>query len=100
MIPRWTIAVAVTATVAACGGGVTQHDSGDGGPVSGDSSAVTMDASSGCAPLEACCVTLTGAAQSLCQEVVAAGNAQDCATELGQFQAEGECLSQMGHDGG
>ena len=47
--------------------------------------------SPGCASLAACCATLSGGSQSLCEEVVAQGSATDCSTELGQLQAEGDC---------
>ena len=93
MIHRATIAIVVAAMLGACGGGVTQHDSGDGG-------AEAVDSSTGCAPLAACCATLTGAEQSLCNAVVGVGNAQDCATELGQLRAAGQCAPRPGSDGG
>jgi len=50
-----------------------------------------IDAAPGCAPLAACCSTLSSASQGLCNEVVASGNSSDCATELTQLQNGGDC---------
>jgi hypothetical protein len=68
-------------SVAACGGGVA---SGRGAP--SDAGAAT-----GCAPLAACCATLTGATESLCIAVVGQDNARNCATELSELVAGGNC---------
>jgi hypothetical protein len=58
----------------------------DGGP-----DASTVDASTPCGQLAACCPTLTGGPQSLCNSVAAAGDATNCATELAQLQSQGNC---------
>jgi hypothetical protein len=55
------------------------------------SDAQVIDSGQGCAPLASCCPTLTGASQSLCDSIAGAGNAGDCATELDQLEAGGEC---------
>jgi hypothetical protein len=46
---------------------------------------------SGCAALAGCCPSLSGASQSLCNAVVSAGDATNCAAELAQLESEGEC---------
>jgi hypothetical protein len=53
--------------------------------------AEVIDASPGCAALAACCPTLTGSSQALCDLVAQGGNTANCATELSQLQAEGDC---------
>ncbi len=49
------------------------------------------DAAQGCGPLAACCGTLSGATQTLCNTVVGAGNATSCAAELTQLLSGGYC---------
>jgi hypothetical protein len=77
----------------ACGGGEAQERTGDGGPgtttVSTDGG--LTDATPGCGPLAACCGSLSGATQTLCNTVVGAGNATSCAAELTQLQSGGYC---------
>ncbi|MGD0524156.1 MAG: hypothetical protein ABSE49_03370 [Polyangiaceae bacterium] len=53
-----------------------------------------MDATTPCTTLVACCATLTGAPQTLCNAVVGIGNANDCSTELSQLAGEGDCVGQ------
>jgi hypothetical protein len=89
---KWSAAVLLVLGVwstAACGGVA----SGGGGPSDGGSqSPAVPDATFGCATLAACCTTLTGSPRSLCNAVVAAGDATDCSTELSQITAEGDCV--------
>jgi hypothetical protein len=49
------------------------------------------DAALGCGALAACCGTLSGATQTLCNTVVGAGNATSCSAELTQLQSGGYC---------
>ena len=69
------------------GGGAARPDGG--GHVVLDAGAV--DASPGCAALAACCASVANGSQTLCKDVVAQGNAADCATELAQLQTSGDC---------
>lgn len=73
------VALAVTATAGACGGAAAPSSANADG--------------SGCSTLGTCCSELSGNLASLCNEIVSAGNGQDCATELGQLQTEGDCLN-------
>jgi hypothetical protein len=50
-----------------------------------------IDASPGCVSLAACCPSLQSGLQGVCNEVVAQGNAVNCAAELGQLEATGDC---------
>jgi hypothetical protein len=50
-----------------------------------------IDASPGCAPLAACCPSLPGAMQSLCDSVAEAGNGANCAAELTELESGGNC---------
>ncbi len=76
-----------TMSLAACGA-VEQGAVADAGaPPPGAMS----DAGSACAALAQCCSGFTGAAASLCNAVVQAGNAEDCAAQLAQLLAAGEC---------
>jgi hypothetical protein len=84
----------VVAFLVACGGGVAPHTSGTGVP------GLDAGSPSACSTLAACCTTLGGPSQSLCNDVVGAGKAQDCSTELVQLQGEGECPGQMSGQGG
>jgi hypothetical protein len=56
-----------------------------------DASSPEVDASPGCASLAACCPSLEGSSQGLCDDIVAQGNATDCATELAQLESGGNC---------
>ncbi len=58
----------------------------------GGTGVAAIDASPGCAPLAACCATLPGGSQTLCDSVAGAGDANNCATELSQLQSEGDCM--------
>jgi hypothetical protein len=58
---------------------------------SGGRDASTGDGSIGCSALSACCATLTGASQSLCNSVAGSGNATNCSTELADLQSLGNC---------
>jgi hypothetical protein len=86
----------------ACNGGVAQDQSGrDGGSSSsGRSSGSGSSGGSGCSALSTCCDSLMGSPQSLCTAVVGIGNSADCATELGELEAEGNCQTTVTHDGG
>jgi hypothetical protein len=68
----------------------TPGDASDHTDATADGGAV--DATAGCAPLSACCVSLPSTSEALCNEVVAQGQATACATELVQLQNSGNCM--------
>ena len=63
------------------------------GDASGDAGAdgETIDASPGCLPLAACCPSVSGATQSVCESIAQAGNGADCGAELALLQGAGDC---------
>lgn len=69
------------------GGAYPPGDSGE----QGEPDAEGDDAAPGCTALAACCATLSGSSQALCNSVVSGGDATNCATELSQLQAGGDC---------
>jgi hypothetical protein len=70
--------------------GGAYHGSPDGS-VHGGMDATVLDAAPGCGALAACCASLTGATQTLCNSIVGSGNASNCATELTDLQSLGDC---------
>jgi hypothetical protein len=62
--------------------GTVQQGSGPGIPTGGGS---------GCSALSTCCNSLSGAEQTGCNEVVSAGNATACTSELNDLQGLGTC---------
>lgn len=63
----------------------------DGSSAGRTDGSIGIDATPGCAPLAACCPSLTGAMQSLCDSVAAAGNGANCAAELTELESGGNC---------
>jgi hypothetical protein len=71
------------------GGAYPDASGGSDASTSGDSGSI--DASPGCAALAACCPSLSGSTQSLCETISGLGDATNCATELAQLEGAGEC---------
>ena len=63
------------------------YPSTEGGTTDGS----VIDASTPCGELQACCGTLSGSTQSLCNSVAGSGDATNCAAELSQLQGGGDC---------
>jgi hypothetical protein len=64
--------------------GSTSHAGADG--------STGIDATPGCAPLAACCSSLSGGSQSLCASVAGSGDATNCAAELTELEGNGDCM--------
>jgi len=64
----------------------------DGSSVDGADGSTGIDATPGCAPLAACCSSLTGTSLSLCVSVAESGNAGNCAAELTELEGGGDCM--------
>jgi hypothetical protein len=75
----------------ATGAGDALSGGSDGSSGTGGDASAGTDATPGCAPLAACCGSLTGTSRSLCASVAASGNAANCSAELSELEGNGDC---------